>query len=250
MSAAQSCMVRSITLVSMVAFAAGCAPVAGAHLDGVRYAGDIRPIQPRPAFAVEPPADSRPPLRDTAMTDDTSDTPSDRGLAERPEPVPPAAARPTPAGPPIDPPFRRPANSRSALAGPGTPNATDRHRSDVPIETVVPAGRGLSLGNGAAGLSAADWAALAALARQQRESGGTLRVEVYRTAEAAEPASDRTDPSLERAQAMAVALARLGVEAVHIAVVTVDRPGGAEDASTRAPPEAPRVFLDTDGTAG
>ena len=167
---------------------------------------------------------------------------------------PSSASRPIAALPPL----RPPAVAARADMAPRASDIAETPRPDPSAGRAPSAPRRLlSLGDGAVGLSAADWAELAELARRQRESGGTVRVEIYPTGGATAAEFDGADRSLERAQAMAEALARLGVDAARIAVMTVDRPAGTDDrpAGTDGVPAtaaagAPRVFLDSDGAAG
>ena len=259
MAAAERWLFRSIVGLSLASIAAGCAPAVGDRLGDVRYAGDIQPAQPRPVFAAAPPTR---PAASAAVSDARVGGPAGRSATDNQAVV----ARSAPAAlvgavdwssasrPITPPPLRRPETAAARTdSEPRAPDVAATPRPDAPAGLAPSAAaprRLLSLGDGAAGLSAADWAELAELARRQRESGGTVRVEIYPTGRTTGGALDSADRLLERAEAMATALARLGVDTARIAVMTVDRPAGTDGVPATAAAWAPRVFLDSDGAAG
>jgi hypothetical protein len=217
---------------------AACVETAPPRLPGIPYSGDIDPTLGRPSFARAPAgeaADGAAPARrepgaareTAAAAAPATAAPADGdGGGEEDEedeeggvPVSPSSARQGSGGDP----------SGAGGVRPGTP-------------------AGFALDRGAGILTAADWAELAELARRQRSSGGTVRLVVYR-ADSPGGAPDAGDRSLERANAMAAALVRLGVEADRIAVATVDRPPGG-DPGGEGGGRGPRVFLDSEGAPG
>ena len=280
-----------------VGFTGGCAIVDGSRSADIPYAGEIRPTQSRPAFAVPQPAaptvaaselaDGRQPFDVEPTADAEPAATRQSRLAQGPAvataPIAPVTTErltaPLRSAEQADASIASEPHGESAmpaepielsrpLASPRSSSADARHRLSEPIASraeqsqEVDASRGpnkltgpaavrsapsLSLGNGARHLTAADWAALADLARRQRESGGRLRVEVYRAGR------DITPEAADHIVAVTTALLRLGVRADRIDVQAVEPPADAGDASVRADAatvNAARVFLDSGERAG
>jgi hypothetical protein len=204
------------------------------------------PVPPVDMETLLPPAVPNRPAQ-AAGSADTSVAEPD--MAE-PDMAPPAAAPPAAApeagetsavAPVEDDPFAIEGSVDEVLA-----NAAGADR----VEAEPPGRSDFRLNSGATSLTADEWAALAELSRRQARLGGTVRLVVYRPAPAGDSGDGPLERSRARAQAMADALVRLGVDPARIDIAEADAPAGDTELAGGASGAGPRVFLDRAGTSG